>query len=425
MAFARATGTFMAGQPLAAPVGPNGNPPPSEAPPPLPPPPFVALPTAEEIRAIVARHAPVYDLRSTGDTVAMYLTLDAARADEVFDAVRRDLLVVGYVPILKYEGGEHVLVAVPKPPLRQRSPWVHLALYLATWATTILAGTEVYFHYHYWDLLQPLQANDPGAVLSLVYAPENILGGFLLFALPLMLTLTIHELGHYVMAKRHGVAASLPFFLPLPPLFSLNIGTMGAFISMREPIPHRRALLDIGVSGPLCGLAIALPVTLLGLFLMQREPVVLPPVEGLAYLGAPLLYDALSAPFHLNPSQLIHPTAFAGWVGLLVTGINLLPAGQLDGGHVAHALLGDRSKYLSFAAVGALLIMGIGLPAMGAFPGFRGYGGWLIFALLVAFLGVHHPEPLNAVGKLDARRAAVGWIAMLVLVVCFTPLPVS
>jgi membrane-associated protease RseP (regulator of RpoE activity) len=232
-------------------------------------------------------------------------------------------------------------------------------------------------------------------------------------------------MGHFVMARRHGVTASLPFFIPLPPVFSLNIGTMGAFISMREPIPDRKALLDIGAAGPIAGLLVAIPVTLLGLFLMQHDPVTLPPVEGLAYLGAPLLYDALATPFALDPNQLIHPTAFAGWVGLLVTGINLLPAGQLDGGHVAHALLGERSKYLSFAAVGALIVMGIGIPAFGGFPGFEGYGGWLIFALLVSFLGVHHPAPLNSLSALDARRMALGWVAMAVLVVCFTPLPVG
>jgi Zn-dependent protease len=379
----------------------------------------------EELRAIVHRTFPVYDHQVQGDAVALFVTLDPAQADRGFAALKKDLAAVGYLPVLKYQGGEHLVIAVPKPPVAAKGHATHVALFVATWITTILAGTEVYFHYRYWDQLQPLQGADLGATLAMVFTADNILGGTLYFALPLMLILGIHELGHYVVAKRHGVAATLPFFIPLPPLFALNIGTMGAFISMKEPIPDRKALLDIGAAGPLAGLAVAIPVTLLGLWAMAVDPVRLPPVEGLAYLGAPLLYEALAAPFALDPNQLIHPTAFAGWVGLLVTGINLLPAGQLDGGHVAHALLGERSKWLSVAAVGALLVLGIGLPAFEGFPGFQGYGGWLLFALLVSFLGVHHPAPLNELTGLDPRRAAIGWAAMVVLVLCFTPLPVS
>jgi membrane-associated protease RseP (regulator of RpoE activity) len=298
-------------------------------------------------------------------------------------------------------------------------------LFLATWFTTIVAGTEVVFQYRYWDLAQPLANSDPWAVLSLVFTASNILGGTLLFALPLMLILSVHELGHMVMARKHGVQATLPFFLPMPPLFALNIGTMGAFINMRDPIPNRKALLDIGAAGPLAGLAVALPVTLLGLWMMATDPVHLPASAGLQTLGAPLLYEALSAPFPLGDLQLIHPLAFAGWVGLLVTGINLLPAGQLDGGHVAHALLGRHSRWLSFAAIGALMILGVGLPPIGAFPGFAGYGGWLVLALLVAFLGIHHPDPLNGLTRLDPRRVFVGALAMALLVLCFAYQPIG
>lgn len=381
--------------------------------------------TPEALRALVGKSFQVYDQQLQGDVVVFYVSLTPSAADEAFAQTRRDLDALGYLPVLKYQGGEHVVLVVPKPAMPVRSVGLHVALFIATWITTILAGTEVYFHYRYWDLLQPLSGADTLAALGLVFTPENILGGTLFFALPLMLTLTIHEMGHFVVARRHGVAATLPFFIPLPPVFALNIGTMGAFISMQEPIPDRKALLDIGAAGPLAGLAVAIPVTLLGLFLMARDPVLLPPVEGLAYLGAPLLYEALAAPFALNPNQLIHPTAFAGWVGLLVTGINLLPAGQLDGGHVAHALLGEKSRYLSIAAVAALVMLGFGIPAVGDFAGFQGYGGWLLFALLISLLGVHHPEPLNSLSDLDLRRALIGWGSMLVLILCFTPLPIA
>ncbi|MCA1813114.1 MAG: site-2 protease family protein [Halobacteriales archaeon] len=380
---------------------------------------------AEELRRIVGQTFRVYDQQVQGDAVLFFVDRPVGDVDSAFAQVRKDLAAHDRLPVLKHAGGETQLIIVPKPPLVQRSFAVHLALYLATWVTTTLAGAEVYFHYRYWDLLQPLGNADTGLFLSALFSPDNLLGGFVLFALPLMATLTIHEMGHFVIAKRHGVAASLPFFIPLPPVFALNIGTMGAFISMREPIPDRKALLDIGVAGPLAGVLVAIPVTLLGLWFMAAEPVRLPPVEGLAYLGAPLLYDALATPFHLDPNQLIHPLAFAGWVGLLVTGINLLPAGQLDGGHVAHALLGERSRYLSFAAVGVLFVLGLGIPPIGSFPGFPGYGGWLIFGVLIAFLGVHHPAPLNGLSTLDKPRIVLGWLAMAVLVVCFTPLPLS
>jgi Zn-dependent protease len=382
-------------------------------------------PTAEQLRAIVHRHFQVYDVQEQGEAVAFFVNVTPGQVDQGFDAVRRELEPLQRIPVLKYQGGEHTLIVVPRPHVAPPRLGLHAALFLATWVTTTIGGAEVVFHYRYWDVAQPLRHGDLLANLALVYSLDNLLWGMLLFALPLMLTLMVHEMGHYVVARRYKVSPTPPFFIPLPPLFPLNIGTMGAFISMREPIADRKALLDIGAAGPLAGLLVAIPVTLLGLFLMSAEPVTLPPLPGQSYLGEPLLYTALATLFPIGSNQLIHPMAFAGWVGLLVTGINLLPAGQLDGGHVAHALLGDKSKYLSFGAVAALIVLGVGLPAAGLFPGVQGYAGWLIFAMLIAFLGVHHPAPLNGLSTLDARRALIGWVAMGVLVVCFTPLPLS
>src|SRR2546425_5344660 len=216
-------------------------------------------------------------------------------------------------------------------------------------------------------------------------------------------------MGHYLVAKRYKVQASLPFFLPsIPPL-----GTFGAFISMRDPIPNRRALLETGIGGPLTGFLIAPPVTIMGLFLTATDPRP-PSVGGGGEIISPsILYGwmlnifpgAMSDPFRR------HPTAFAGWVGLFVTAINLLPAGQLDGGHVARALFGDRHKYLSWGAVLLLFTLGTVYPS------------WFIFALIILLLGVRHPPPLNDLTKLSPSRQALGALAIVILLLTFVPVP--
>jgi len=244
------------------------------------------------------------------------------------------------------------------------------------------------------------------------YSGEPILSaasigyGSLFFSLPLLTILGSHEMGHYLVAKRYKVQASLPFFLPsLPPL-----GTLGAFISLRDPIPNRRALLDIGVSGPLVGFAIAIPVTLAGLALSTASPSLPPSVAG-EQIQASLLFNFLSLFFPLPDSFVMHPLAFAGWVGLFVTAINLLPAGQLDGGHVARALFGRNQFYLSWAAILLLFTMSYF------------YIGWIFFAFLILMLGARHPPPLNDLTRLDPLRKLVGIGAVAILLLTFVPVP--
>ena len=266
-----------------------------------------------------------------------------------------------------------------------------------------------------------------GAFLWLSYVggsqlnASDFLYGGVEFALPLLSILGLHELAHFVTARRHHVEASLPFFIPVPPPFIL-FGTFGAFISLREPIPDKKALLDIGASGPLAGFAVAVPVTLFGLFLSSHAPVLSvancgPSILGVSYgnfyIGSSLVWFALG---QFMPVGLVNlsPVALAGWVGLLVTAINLLPAGQLDGGHVFRALLGDRSKYVSYAAV--VLLFALGLFA---------YQGWLIFGILILFLGMRHPPPLNDLTPLDARRWGVGLLAVGILVSGFVLVPIA
>ena len=213
---------------------------------------------------------------------------------------------------------------------------------------------------------------------------------------------------------------SLPYFIPLPPPFLF--GTFGAFISIREPFPDKKALFDIGAAGPLAGFAASIPVALAGLYLSSHAAVALPAnycgptILGVSYgslvLGVPLFWQALSLFF---PSSILnlHPLALAGWVGIFVTAINLLPAGQLDGGHVFRALFGDRVRFVSYAAV--ILLFGLGLF----------YTGWLFFGILILLLGVRHPPPLNDVSPLDTKRYLVGAFVVVVLITGFAIVPIA
>ena len=186
--------------------------------------------------------------------------------------------------------------------------------------------------------------------------------GALFFAIPLMTILGVHELSHYLAAKRHGVDASLPYFIPSIPPF----GTFGAFISMRDPMPNRKALVEIGIAGPLGGLAVTIPVALLGLYLTANGHALPGPVGEAGHDRDHIqpLYQLLTFFVPMPDNMVLHPTAFAAWVGFLVTAINLLPVGQLDGGHVARGLFGEKAVYLGYATFAFLVIMTIFLRRM-------------------------------------------------------------
>lgn len=229
------------------------------------------------------------------------------------------------------------------------------------------------------------------------------------FSAALLSILLIHELGHYVMSRRHGVNATLPYFIPVPNL----IGTFGAFIMMRGPVRDRRALLDIGVAGPIAGFAVAVPVIIVGLSLSRFVP---GPVQGGMPLGSSLLFSfvtrQLFGPAADQGMVILHPIAFAGWIGLLVTALNLLPMGQLDGGHVVYAVFGQAHQAITFGT--AFLLLGLGI---------TGWPGWFIWAVLPLLMKVRHPTPLDPVTPLDGKRKAVAVFALVVLVLSFIPAP--
>ncbi len=380
-----------------------------------------ALHTVAELRAIVERRFPVYDVQADDSVVAFYVNVQADTVEANFDALKNELKRSNLIPILKYQGGEHSIFVLEKPVRNRRSTRVNVLLFIATLITTTLAGTMSWALYA--NVGVDVRTVTEAEYFASLFAPANVLWGFVFFAVPLILILGVHEMGHYVASRRHGVEASLPFFIPIPPFFlgGANIGTLGAFISMREPIPSKKALFDIGVSGPIAGFVVAIPVLLVGMFLMALEPVFITGTEGGLTLGTPLLYDLLAFPFGFADNQVIHPVAFAGWVGLFVTAINLLPAGQLDGGHMVSALLGDRARYFSYAAVLALIILGFGVAPLGM----PGYTGWLVFAIVILFLGIQHPPTLNGVSELDRSRKLVALGVILMFVVCFTPVPIA
>jgi len=346
----------------------------------------------ETLRAAVARQFSVYGVVVSPMALTFQVGVPPGGVDAPFDALRLELVPKDYIPTITQEKGETLVHVQRRPRPRFARTQVNLILLLVTVLTTTFFGGA-------WNW-----ADYSGKPFL---SAESIGFGSLFFTVPLLTILGSHEMGHYLVAKRYKVQASLPFFLPsVPPL-----GTFGAFISMRDPIPNRRALLDIGVSGPLVGFAIAIPVTLAGLALSAASP-----ATGLTLAGEAqpsLLFRALSLFFPLPDTLLAHPhpLAFAGWVGLFVTAINLLPAGQLDGGHVARALLGSRQLYLSWSAV--VILFGLSLF----------YPGWFLFGFLILILGVRHPPPLNDLSRLDPGRKLIGIAAVAILIVTFVPQP--
>ena len=276
------------------------------------------------------------------------------------------------------------------PPRKPKVIW-NIVLFILTLMTTVLAGALQ-------EGVNPLKD------------PSQIPRGFP-FALALMGILLAHELGHYLVAKRHGMDVTLPYFIPAHPF----IGTFGAFIKMRSPARDRRMLMDIGAAGPLVGVLISIPLVAFGLSLSEVKQ-----IEGQAgiNLGDSLLLWAIGKLVvgNLPPGHdvVIHPVGFAGWIGLLVTSLNLLPVGQLDGGHVVYALLGERQIKISKFVFAGLLALGI-----------LGWEGWLFWGLLLWIMGFRHPPPVEWWVPLDRRRKIIGWVTMGVFILTFIPVPFS
>jgi membrane-associated protease RseP (regulator of RpoE activity) len=241
--------------------------------------------------------------------------------------------------------------------------------------------------------------------------PEKIYLG-LPFSLTLLLILLTHELSHYFMSRKHNVSATLPYFIPAPSI----IGTFGAIIKMKPPIPDRRSLIDIGASGPIGGFIVAIIATVIGLNLSEVKPT--GEIQAGISFGSSILFSLLTElVLKTDPGNydiLLHPVAFAGWIGLLVTSLNLLPIGQLDGGHIVYALFGEKHELISKGTIPVLILLGLFF-----------WPGWIMWALIMFFLGYKHPPVVFPYIQLDRKRKLIGWISLVIFILTFTPTPVQ
>jgi len=234
------------------------------------------------------------------------------------------------------------------------------------------------------------------------------------FSAALMTTLLAHELGHFFQAVRYRVPASFPYFIPMP---ASPIGTMGAVIVMQPGIGDRRSLFDIAISGPIAGLVPALFFSFLGL---QWSQVVETAERGFGLtLGEPLVFKLLAymtfGPLREGTDIALHPLAFAGWVGIFITALNLIPIGQLDGGHILYALLLRRAHVVASALLGLAMLAVV----------LRGYWGWILMILLLMLMGPAHPPTANDLAPLNGGRRFLGWASLLFVPLGFTPVPFS
>jgi membrane-associated protease RseP (regulator of RpoE activity) len=273
----------------------------------------------------------------------------------------------------------------------RRGPLIHVLLFAATFVTTSMAG-----------------AFEAGA--NPLADIASIRAGFP-FAVTLLSILLVHELGHYTLAKHHGVRASLPYFIPAPPIL---IGTFGAFIRMQSPPPTRRALFDVGAAGPWAGLLLSIPAIIVGLRLSEVRPLGLD--EGGLILGDSILFSGLSwlalGTTPENVTIILHPIALAGWFGLFVTMLNLLPIGQLDGGHVAYAMFGRAHRWIARLFLGVVAALAL-----------TGWPGWMVWIVLSFIIGIDHPATRDAATPLDGRRRLAAWLTVAAFVLTFIAEP--
>jgi membrane-associated protease RseP (regulator of RpoE activity) len=242
------------------------------------------------------------------------------------------------------------------------------------------------------------------------------LGSSVLFSFTLLSILGAHEMGHYIACRWYGVQATLPYFIPAP----IGIGTFGAFIKIKSPIPNRRALFDIGIAGPLAGFVFAVPAAIIAHYYAASAPPA-SAAEGAIIFHNPLLFQFLEWAFQLPDWIELNPVWFASWVGLLMTSINLLPVGQLDGGHVVYAVCGARAQAILARVIyfGVLVLAGIAILR-------EGWLGWVIYAVLLTFiLRVGHPPVLDEEAPLGTARRFVAVIGLIVFILCFMPVPIS
>lgn len=347
-----------------------------------------------------------------------------------YDQLAATLRPMEITPLFRLEGKRHIILlmqGIIRP--KESKIWVNIVLFAATVLSVLLAGA-----------IYTYQGPEPSDPTELAYNLLLSLWKGLPFAISLLSILLAHEFGHYLAARYHKTKVTLPYFIPFP---LSAFGTMGAFINIKELPKNKRVMLDIGLAGPLAGLVIAIPVLLLGIALspVERLPQTVPPEQGFMLEGNSALYlmakyvvkgELLPQPaeppahpvlywvryiFTGTPlpwggrDVMMHPIAWAGWAGLLVTAINLIPAGQLDGGHLMYVLLGRKAiRFVPFI-IGALILLGFV------------WSGWWLWAFLIFMLGRVYMEPLDQITPLDPPRKALAVAGVILFFLVFTPVP--
>lgn len=367
--------------------------------------------------------------RSTDKHLVRYLGKLKLPSLKAYDVLEKSLKPHQITPLFREKNGKQVVIlheGIFQP--KENKIWVNILLFVLTLISVIFAGILASY-------TGPLTAD--ASVLWNAIRPN--LGKAFAFTASLLSILLAHEFGHYFAARRHGTAVTFPYFIPFP----LNpLGTMGAFIQLQEPPKNKRVLLDIGLTGPLAGFVVAVPITILGLALspVEKLPTTFP--AGFGFEGNSLLYLFLKYLVHgawlplpasygdLAPilywiryfflsvplpyggvDVVIHPVAWAGWAGLLVTGLNLLPAGQLDGGHLIYVLLGRKANKLLPFILGGLFLIGFV------------WRGWWLWVFLILVFGRAHAEPLDQITELDPRRKFLAHLGLVLFVLVFIPVP--
>lgn len=347
----------------------------------------------------------------------------------VYDKLQSDLRSLDITPLFRYENDQPAIILIkgvikPKPS----NILVNIILFILTLLSVMFTGSLLSYE-------GPTSQDFGQIILNLI---KNIDNG-IPFAASLLAILVAHEFGHYFAGRYHRTAVTLPYFIPFPLSY---FGTMGAFIRLKEPPKNRRVLLDIGIAGPLAGLIVAIPIVLLGLYLspVQQIPYSIP--IGQSFEGNSILYLVLKFIVHgewlpkpvsyagVEPvlywikyfftglplpqggvDVSLHPIAWAGWAGLLVTALNLIPAGQLDGGHLLYVLFGKKTSKLLPIILIILVLLGIV------------WRGWWLWAFLIFFLGRFYAEPLDQITTLDKPRKLVAILGLVIFILVFTPVP--
>lgn len=388
-----------------------------------------------EITHIVNRYFEISSVITGGKRLGYRARYDGmlrmADSETAYDQLSEDLSTLGLLPLFREDDGDQYILIIDQRPEPKIGPvWVNILLFVLTILSVMLTGSQ------FSDVdVNTFSEASLGGILRFVIQGWP-------FAVSLLGILLAHELGHYIIGRIQGIKVTLPYFIPLP--FSA-FGTMGAFISMKEIPKNKKHLLALGVAGPLIGLLVTIPILMIGLNLSTVGPIDADLPEGMmlllegnsiTYLLAkyitfgellpqpisygdvsPLLYWVryffTGRPLPVGGLDVqIHPVAWAGWAGLFVTAINLIPAGQLDGGHILYVLLGKKNAKRIFPFIlGVLVLMGFA------------WQGWWLWAALIFFVGRYHAEPLDQITPLTKKHKILGLITLVVFILTFIPVP--